>query len=216
MAENKYIDELNRLRDDGKIETPIVDAKKEVESVAKGEQTVDEVPQVVTIDVLKEYAFKNKVFSKLETHCNREGISVFEHFIKCFEDTSIKPSEMLDEINLRIPTLIKNINKDNTINLFFNGNGDVNVEKSIVKAEQNGMPVAQYVKVIAEESGKNVNGIDDVNDVLLSIERMNEYEEYRKDVFVALGKLNENEDFKKLKQSMKDIDNNKKTSNKIQ
>ena len=78
MAENKNLDELNMLQNDGKVDTTqaIEEDRKDVEAVAKGKKTVDEAPQAVTVELLKEYANQNKIFSKLESHCEQDGVDI--------------------------------------------------------------------------------------------------------------------------------------------
>lgn len=159
MAENKNLDELNMLQNDGKIDTTVQrkEDRKDVESVAKGKKTIDEVPQAVTVELLKEHANKNKVFSKIEDCCEREGIDPYKYFIRCFgENDTVSLDKVMDEIAVRIPTLIKVINGDEQNNLYLNGNGEINVELSITKALRNGRTASEQVQNIAEDAGKNI------------------------------------------------------------
>lgn len=157
MAENKNLDELNMLQNDGKVDTTqaIEEDRKDVEAVAKGKKTVDEAPQAVTVELLKEYANQNKIFSKLESHCEQDGVDIYAYFLKCFnKNETVKVSNILDNIAKKIPTLIDTINDDKNNNLFIDGNGNIDIEGAIRKAKQNERPLPAYIKAIAEDAGK--------------------------------------------------------------
>lgn len=157
MAENKNLDELNMLQNDGKVDTTqaIEEDRKDVEAVAKGKKTVDEAPQAVTVELLKEYSNQNKIFSKLESHCEQDGVDIYAYFLKCFnKNETVKVSNILDNIAKKIPTLIDTINDDKNNNLFIDGNGNIDIEGAIRKAKQNERPLPAYIKAIAEDAGK--------------------------------------------------------------
>ena len=157
MAENKNLNELNMLQNDGKVDTTqaIEEDRKDVEAVAKGKKTVDEAPQAVTVELLKEYANQNKIFSKLESHCEQDGVDIYAYFLKCFnKNETVKVSNILDNIAKKIPTLIDTINDDKNNNLFIDGNGNIDIEGAIRKAKQNERPLPAYIKAIAEDAGK--------------------------------------------------------------
>ena len=157
MAENKNLNELNMLQNDGKVDTTqaIEEDRKDVEAVAKGKKTVDEAPQAVTVELLKEYSNQNKIFSKLESHCEQDGVDIYAYFLKCFnKNETVKVSNILDNIAKKIPTLIDTINDDKNNNLFIDGNGNIDIEGAIRKAKQNERPLPAYIKAIAEDAGK--------------------------------------------------------------
>ena len=157
MAENKNLNELNMLQNDGKVDTTqaIEEDRKDVEAVAKGKKTVDEAPQAVTVELLKEYSNQNKIFSKLESHCEQDGVDIYAYFLKCFnKNETVKVSNILDNIAKKIPTLIDTINDDKNNNLFIDGNGNIDIEGAIRKAKQNERPLPAYIRAIAEDAGK--------------------------------------------------------------
>ena len=158
MAENKNLNELNMLQNDGKVDTTqaIEEDRKDVEAVAKGKKTVDEAPQAVTVELLKEYAIKIKIFGKIESHCEQDGVDIYSKFINCFENNeTVKISEIVEVIGKKIPKLIDVINDDKSNNLYIDGNGDIDVEAAIRKARENVRQIPDYIKAIAEDAGKS-------------------------------------------------------------
>lgn len=162
MAENKNLDELNMLQNDGKIDTTQArkEDRKDVEAIARGKKTVDEAPQAITVELLKEYSNQNKIFSKLESHCEQDGVDIYAYFMKCFKNNeTVKVSDILDNIAKKIPTLIDTINDDKNNNLYIDGNGNIDIEGAIRKAKKNERPLPAYIRAIAEDAGKvNKNG----------------------------------------------------------
>ena len=157
MAENKNLDELNMLQNDGKIDTTQArkEDRKDVEAVARGKKTVDEAPQAVTVELLKEHSNKNKIFGKLESHCEQDGVDIYAYFIRCFNDKeTVKVSDILDNIAKKIPKLIHTINDDKNNNLYIDGNGNIDIEGAIRKAKKNERPLPAYIRAIAEDAGK--------------------------------------------------------------
>lgn len=207
MAENKQLDKLNRLQEEGRI-NPGEHEKEEridLEEVAKGKKSVDEVPQVVTMEMLKENAMKNKVFLRLENCCSTEGIQIYAYLMRCFDNETIKPSQILEEIGLRIPRLIRTINEDEKNNLVFNDNGILDPDKSIEKALKNGLPIARHVEDMVKVETKK-----EKEDRPLPEERVKELVDFKKEFISNWKKEISKPEMQKFKDDFDAIKNNKK------
>ena len=218
MAENKNLNELNMLQNDGKVDSTQANKedRKDVEAVARGKKTIEDVPQAVTVDLLKEYSNQNKIFAKLETHCNQDGVDIYAYFMRCFNDNeTVKVSDILDDIAKRIPTLIDVINDDKNNNLVIDGNGNIDVAGALKKARDNGRVIPSYIQAIAQDAGKEVNEKKVIENYPLTQERKEEYVQLKKDISEVLKNSRSNPDYDNLAQQIKDMESGKNIDKKV-
>ena len=152
MANNQNQQELNKLREEGKIDpkTFAEQDKENVRQVEEGKTTTESLEQFINSNRIVEAAMENTMYLNMLEPCLAEGINITDRLIKYFEDNKVKPSELSVVLQEEMTRIRIGINKD-TKNLFFDESGAIDIDKSIEKAQRYGVKVANYISNISND-----------------------------------------------------------------
>ena len=97
MANNQNQQELNKLREEGKIDpkTFAEQDKENVRQVEEGKTTTESLEQFINSNRIVEAAMENTMYLNMLEPCLVEGINITDRLIKYFEDNKVKPSELI-------------------------------------------------------------------------------------------------------------------------
>lgn len=227
MANNQKQEELNRLKQDGKINQENFDEQniESVKNVVEGKKTIETVEQFIDLDTVVEAAMENSTYSNMLEPCILEGIDISKRLKKYFEDNKVKPLELEDRIQEEVDRIRRSINKASN-NLFFNESGKIDVSRSIEKAQIYGVKVANYVSIVNDENINEIksesieepyliNGIDIYQEIVSKDEKF--YEALQNDFEERLSELDSKYDIKEAfaQSEEKDSNVNKDFENKL-
>ena len=157
MAENKNLEELNRLKQDGQIDTATLDEenKKKVEEVADGKATIEKVEQFVSEGEVIAEAMQNQLYSNMVDPCASVGINITERLKKYFSENKVKPEDLSEEIQKQMLNIRTSINRGVNA-IAFDARGNVDLRKSIQKAKDYGLPLPDYIENMAHDEEKKI------------------------------------------------------------
>lgn len=162
MAENKSLEELNRLKQDGQIDTATLDEenKKKVEEIADGKATIEKVEQFVSEGEVIAEAMQNQLYSNMVDPCASVGINITERLKKYFSENKVKPEDLSEEIQKQMINIRTSINRGVNA-LIFDARGNVDLRRSLQKAKNYGLPLPDYIENLAHDEEKKIVRDDD-------------------------------------------------------
>ena len=202
MAENKNLEELNRLKQDGQIDAATLDEenKKKVEDIAAGKSTIEKVEQFVSEGEVIAEAMQNQLYSNMVDPCASVGINITERLKKYFSENKVKPEDLSDEIQKQMINIRTNINRG-AYALAFDARGNVDLRRSLQKAKDHGLPLPDYIENMAHDEEKKIGKDNETRREslrLLNDEEKNIVREAIKASDDILGNLKNDKDIKEL------------------